>query len=298
MKKSACSRTSMSVRSGHGAPGRLAAPRLLAAILALFEISALGQIARAQNAERSAAGLASPAAPVQLAAATLNETLQSAASPEELGDLKMLHRNYREALETYAQGPSNDATLHNKMGIAYHQLGRLGNARKAYLEALRLRPAYMEAANNLGSIEYSQKNYRRAISWYHKALRMEGTDSARTASVHMNLGMAWFARKNYEKANLSFQTALRLDPEVFEDRGAVGQILSERNVEERARFHFDMARLYARQGRNELAIRYLRRSLEEGYKDRKAPWSDDSDFATLRQTPEFQQLMAVEPRVL
>ena len=100
MKKSACSRTSMSVRSGHGAPGRLAAPRLLAAILALFEISALGQIARAQNAERSAAGLASPAAPVQLAAATLNETLQSAASPEELGDLKMLHRNYREALET------------------------------------------------------------------------------------------------------------------------------------------------------------------------------------------------------
>jgi tetratricopeptide (TPR) repeat protein len=142
------------------------------------------------------------------------------------------------------------------------------------------------------------KNNRRAISWYHKALKMEGTDSERTASVHMNLGMAWFARKNYEKADLSFQTALRLDPDVFEGRGAVGQILGERSVEERAHFHFDMAKLYARQGRNQLAIQYLRKSLEEGYKNRKAPWSDDSAFATLRQMPEFQQLMTAEPRVL
>jgi len=210
----------------------------------------------------------------------------------------MLHRNYREAVESYAQGPSNDPTLRNKMGIAYHQWGRVVNAQKEYLEALRLRPAYMEAANNLGTIEYSRKNNRRAISWYRRALKMEETDSARTAPVHMNLGMAWFARKNYEKANLSFQTALRLDPDVFEGRGAVGQVLTERNVAERSRFHFNMAKLYARQGRNELAIQYLRKSLEEGYKDRKAPWSDDSDFAALRQMPEFQQLMTVEPRVL
>jgi len=299
MKKSACFRASVSFRSGHGAPGRIAAPRLLAAIVALLEVSASGQIARAQNAERSAAGLGSPAAPLQSATATRDETRQSsAASPEEVGDLEMLHRNYREAVESYAQGPSNDPTLRNKMGIAYHQWGRVVNAQKEYLEALRLRPAYMEAANNLGTIEYSRKNNRRAISWYRRALKMEETDSARTAPVHMNLGMAWFARKNYEKANLSFQTALRLDPDVFEGRGAVGQVLTERNVAERSRFHFNMAKLYARQGRNELAIQYLRKSLEEGYKDRKAPWSDDSDFAALRQMPEFQQLMTVEPRVL
>jgi tetratricopeptide (TPR) repeat protein len=271
--------------------------------VALLEIAASGSIASAQNAERSAAGLGSPPAPVQSAVATTLDTRQSSAprydiTPEELGDLKMLHRNYREAVESYAQGPANDATLRNKMGIAYHQLGQLENSRKEYLAALQLRPAYMEAANNLGTIEYSKKSYRRAISWYHKALRMEGADSVRTASVHMNLGMAWFARKSYEKANLSFQTALRLDPEVFEQRGTVGQILGERNVDERSRFHFYMAKLYARQGRNDLAMQYLRRSLEEGYKDRKTPWSEDADFAALRQLPEFQRLLTVEPRVL
>ena len=299
MTKSGCFKESMSFGSGDVAPGRVAAPKLLAAILALIAISSSSPIARAQDAGRSAAGLGSPVAPTQFAAPTTDEIRQSSsASPEELGDLKMLHRNYREAVETYAQGPSDDPTLRNKMGIAYHQLGQLERARKEYLEALRLRPAYTEAANNLGTVEYSRKNNRRAISWYHKALGMAGTDSQITASVHMNLGMAWFARKNYERANLSFQTALKLDPDVFEGRGAVGQILAERSVDERARFHFDMAKLYARQGRNELAIQYLRRSLEEGYKDRKAPWSDDSDFATLRQMPEFQQLIAVEPRVL
>jgi len=281
-------------------PMCLTRPRL-AAVLALFEIVALSPLARTQNAQSSLAGQS--AQPVQSAIATALETHSARApradiSPEELGDLRMLHRNYREAVESYSQGPAHDPTLHNKMGIAYHQMGQLENSRREYLAALQLRPKYMEAANNLGTVEYSKRNYRHAISWYHRALKMEGSDSTRTASVHMNLGMAWFARKNYQKANLSFQTALRLDPDVFEHRGTVGQILGERNVEERSRFHFYMARLYAQQGRNDLAMQYLRRSLEEGYKDGKAPWAEDGAFTALRQTPEFQRLMAVEPRVL
>jgi len=303
MKESTHRRALVSVRRGRAVLGHIKARRLAGAIVALLEIAALGATAEAQIAERSAAGLGTPPAPVQSATATTLETRQALGSPridispEELGDLKMLRRNYREAVESYSQGPANDPTLRNKMGIAYHQLGQLENSRKEYLAALQLRPVYMEAANNLGTIEYSKKNFRHAISWYHRALKMEG-DSTRTASVHMNLGMAWFARKNYDKANLSFQTALRLDPEVFEHRGTVGQIVGERNVEERSRFHFNMAKLYARQGRNDLAIQYLRKSLEEGYKDRKTPWSEDSAFAALRQLPEFQQLMTIEPRVL
>ncbi|MGO9008746.1 MAG: tetratricopeptide repeat protein [Bryobacteraceae bacterium] len=292
--------------SGRGLSGirRLGVSTLAGTALALLAISVVGQIARAQEAPPTAARPGLTAAPVQTAVATRDETRTALAaarrdiSPEELGDLMMLHRRYREAVESYAQGPANDASLRNKIGIAYHQWGQLENARKAYLQALRLRPAFMEAANNLGTVEYCKKNYRRAISWYRKALGMEEPDSPQTASVLMNLGMAWFARKKYEKANLSFQTALRLDPNVFEHRGTVGQILEDRNVEERSRFHFYLAKLYARQGRNELAIQYLRKSLEEGYKDRKAPWSQDSDFATLRQMPEFQQLVAVAPRVL
>ena len=304
MKKSAGSKASACGRHGQSRKQHLAVPALAGAVLALLATLAAGQIARAQEAPPTAARPGLTVAPAETAVARRDETRQalSAAgrdiSPEELGDLMMLHRKYREAVESYAQGPSSDASLRNKIGIAYHQWGQLANARKAYLQALRLRPTFMEAANNLGTVEYCMKKYRRAISWYRKALRMEQPDSPQTASVQMNLGTAWFARKNYEQANLSFQTALRLDPNVFEHRGTVGQILEDRNVGERSRFHFYLAKLYARQGRNELAIQYLRKSLEEGYKDRKAPWSEDSDFATLRQMPEFQQRVAVAPRVL
>jgi len=304
MKRSNCSDTPASARNRPGARSRVAMLGMAGTVLALLATWALGRSARAQDAPLPENHPGLIAAPIQTAIAARDETRLNLSStrhdisPEELGDLMMLHKKFREAIESYVQGPPDDPTLKNKMGIAYHQLGMLREARESYLTALQLRPAYLEAANNLGTIEYSKKNYRRAISWYRKALHMEARETALAASVYMNLGVAWFGRKNYEKANLSFQAALRLDPNVFEDRGSVGQILAERNVEERSRFHFYMAKLYARQGRKELAIQYLRRSLEEGYTDRKTPWPDDSDFAGLRQLPEFQQLVAVPPRTL
>ena len=114
----------------------------------------------------------------------------------------------------------------------------------------------------------------------------------------MNRGTAWFARKQYESAWRITRAAVHLDPEVFEHHGTFGQILEERSVaEERAKYHFYFARLYAKQGRNELAIQNLRKALEEGYKDKK-DLSKEPDFCVLRDLPEFKELLALEPRVL
>ena len=73
--------------------------------------------------------------------------------------------------------------------------------------------------------------------------------------------------------------------------------MQERSVEERAKFHYSMAKLYARGNRNELALQYLRKALEEGFRDRKK-MQEDEEFLTLRETPEFKELLALEPRVL
>ena len=105
------------------------------------------------------------------------------------------------------------------------------------------------------------------------------------------------ARKRYEDATRSFQAALRLDPEVFEHHSSYGVLLQERSVQDRAKFHYMMAALYAQDGRNELALQYLRKSLEEGYKERKK-LPEDPAFASLRELPEFKELLALEPRVL
>ena len=198
-------------------------------------------------------------------------------TPELRGDIFMARKQYREAIDAYRQGPSKDPTLWNKMGISYHQMLQLDQAKKCYEQALRFKPDYAEAMNNIGTVYYARKSYRRAISWYQKAIRVTPS----SASFYSNLGTAFFSRKKYEEATQAFHTALELNPNVFEDRSSYGTTLQEKNVEERAKFHFYVAKLYAKSGRNELALQYLRKALEEGFKERKR-LEEDPEFAALR----------------
>lgn len=214
-------------------------------------------------------------------------------SPEMRGDIYMARKMYREALETYKTGPSDSPVLANKIGIAYHQLLELDSARKWYEKAIRLRPEYAEAVNNLGTIYYAKKSYRRAISQYKKALRFE-PDSA---SILSNLGTAYFARRNYDLAYVTYQQALKLDPEVFEHRSSVGVLLQDRTVEERAKFHYYLAKTYAKSGDVEHALVYIRKALEEGFKERQK-FQQEPEFAAVRKNPEFDQILLAEHKAL
>ncbi|HWC97281.1 MAG TPA: tetratricopeptide repeat protein [Candidatus Sulfopaludibacter sp.] len=215
---------------------------------------------------------------------------------EQRGDILMARKQYREAIDMFQSGSQKDPVLWNKEGIAYHQLMQLGNARKSYEQALKLKPDYVEALNNLGTIYYAEHSFRRAITWYNKALKVAPAES-RSASIYMNLGTAQFARKRYEDATTAYQTALKIDPEVFEHHGNFGVMLEEHSVQERAKYHYYVAKLYAKDGRTELALQYLRKALEEGFKE-KAKIGKDPEFAGMRDLPEFKQLLAAEQRVL
>lgn len=213
-------------------------------------------------------------------------------SAEMRGDIYMARKMYREAVEAYREGPET-AILTNKLGIAYHQMMQLDAARRSYERALKLNPKYSEAINNLGTIFYAKKSYRRAIGAYKRALEV----NPKSASIHSNLGTAYFARKKYQEAFDSYQKALELDPEVFEHRSTQGVLLQERSVQEKAKFHFFLAKTYAKAGQVERALLYIRKSLEEGFKDRQK-FQEDPEFANLRGLPEFEQLMTMEVRVL
>jgi tetratricopeptide (TPR) repeat protein len=221
---------------------------------------------------------------------------RAALSPEARGDIYMARKMYREAIEAFREGSPKDPVLQNKSGIAYHQMQQLDSAKKCYEMAIRLKPDYMEAENNLGTVYYAKKNFRKAIGCYRRAVKMVA-ENARAASIYSNLGTAYFARKQYPLATDAYQTALRLDPNVFETHGSFGVMLQERNVEERAKFHYYMAKLYAKSGRTELALQYIRKALEEGFKERKK-LEEDPEFAAMRDLPEFKELLAWEPRVL
>lgn len=226
---------------------------------------------------------ASPAAPAPQA-----EPL----APEKRGDIYMARKMYREAIEQYQQCPQS-AVICNKIGIAYHQLTELNTAKTYYQRSVKLNSKYPEAVNNLGAIYYARKSYRRAVGQYRKALKL----SPDSASIYSNLGTAYFARKQYKEASEAYQKAVSLDPEVFEHKSSYGVLLQERSVEERATFHYYLAKTFAQAGMNDRALIYIRKALEEGFRERKK-FLEEPEFAKLQKLPEFQQLMTLEPRVL
>jgi tetratricopeptide (TPR) repeat protein len=214
-------------------------------------------------------------------------------SPELRGDILMARKMYREAADTYKEAPETAVTL-NKIGIAYHQMLDFDSAKRYYERSLKLNNKYAEAINNLGTIAYAKKNYRRAIGQYKKALRY----NPESASIYSNLGTAYFARKNYDDAMKAYQTAISLDPEVFDHTSTAGVLLQERTVEERAKFHFYQAKLYAKNGMSDRALLCLRRALEEGLKEDRDKLRDLPEFAAIRDTDEFKEILAAQPRAL
>jgi tetratricopeptide (TPR) repeat protein len=212
---------------------------------------------------------------------------------EQRGDLYMARKMYREAIETYREGAQNSAVLWDKIGIAYHQLGDLASAKKSYEHAIKLDKKYPDAINNIGTVLYAQKKYRSAISRYNRAL----TFAPESASIWSNLGTALYARGKFEEMTKAYAKALELDPNVFEAHGSVGTRMQDRGVADKARYHYEMARMYANAGKNELALQYLRKALEEGFKEREK-LEQAKEFTALRDTPEFKELMTLEPRVL
>ena len=214
-------------------------------------------------------------------------------TPEQRGDILMARKMFREAIDTYRKAPQNSAVVWDKIGIAYHQIGDLNAARKAYERSSHFDKKYADPINNLGTLYYAEKKYRTAIARYEKALKL----APESAAVWSNLGTAWYARGKYDEMNKAYARALAIDPEVFEKHGTVGTRMEDRSVQDKARYHYEMARLYAGQGKNDLALQYLRKCLEEGYKERDK-WKAVPEFAGLRDTKEYKDLLTLEPRVL
>jgi tetratricopeptide (TPR) repeat protein len=100
-----------------------------------------------------------PSSPDLRASASLphqpDRSVRPALTPELRGDIYMARKMYREAIDMYREGPSDSPVLANKIGIAFHQLLFLDQAKKSYERAMKLDPKYPEAINNLGTIYYA-----------------------------------------------------------------------------------------------------------------------------------------------
>jgi hypothetical protein len=74
-------------------------------------------------------------------------------------------------------------------------------------------------------------------------------------------------------------------------------LLQERSVAERAKFHYYLAKTYAKSGDTERTLIYMRKALEEGFKER-GKFLEEPEFAKLQANAEFQAILKLEARVL
>ncbi len=140
---------------------------------------------------------------------------------------------------------------------------------------------------------YEGKKYGAAIKQYHKAIAVDGG----SASFFSNLGAAHFSKREFEPAVLAYQHALELDPEVFERTSRAGVQAQLPSPEDRARYDYTVAKLYAKMGSSDRSLEYLRKAIEEGYKDLKNVYKD-VEFAEVRKDPRFTELMAAKTPAL
>ena len=218
------------------------------------------------------------------------------ASAEELemrGDELRGQKAYADAMDYFraalVKNPNNP-TVYNKMGIVELQVFHLKAATKDFERAIKLKRDFADAHNNLAVVYYEQKKYGKAIKLYTKAINTDGN----SASYFSNLGAAYFAKKEFEKATLAYTHAIQLDPDIFERTSRTGVAAQLPSPEDRARYNYTMAKLYAKIGLTERSLQFLRRAMEEGYKDIRMVYKD-SEFSTLRKDPRFAQLMAAKP---
>ncbi|MDT8069035.1 MAG: tetratricopeptide repeat protein [Terriglobia bacterium] len=251
---------------------RFKAPLLLALVLSV--IPAIGQ----QNADSTPTGMESRA-----------DALRSQKDYVAAANL------YKDALH---KAPKN-AVLWNKLGMTelvigsgaqgFERSSRFNSARMDFERATKLRKDYADAFNNLGVVYYILGDYRKAISRYKEALALRDS-----ASFHSNLGSVYFAQKKVALAMNEYLLALQLDPGVFERSSTTGLIGRVSRPEERAKYAFMLARLYAKVGDVDHAITQIRTALENGYSELD-PLYKDQVFAAVRNDPRFLQLMENKP---
>jgi tetratricopeptide (TPR) repeat protein len=188
----------------------------------------------------------------------------SAKTLEQQADILRARRFPEDALDYYryalARG-GDAASLTNKLGLTELEMKNFDLARAYFSRAVKLNKKSSQAWNNLGAAEFISGSPNNAVSDYKHAIKLD----KHSGVYHANLATAYFETKNYSGARKELAAAMKLDPDIFNRKeGAGGLEAHVLSSEERARFSYEMAKLYAQNGLEEEMLRSLARASEAG----------------------------------
>jgi len=226
-------------------------------------------------------------------ATTASPEVMTAAEMEAKGDSLRKLKEFPQAMQYYRAALRKEPTsavLYNKLGMAELQSGNRKAAQNHFDKATKLDPNFADATNNLGVIAFIQKKNEKAIKYFKKALALNET----RATFHVNLGAAWFNEEQWDRATTEFSRAVELDPLIFSEStrsGVLGQILPE----ERSRYDFMLAKMFAKRGDIDHCLQYLKKAKEEGYNDMGSVYKDEG-FAKIWQDVRLAEVVPTPTR--
>jgi len=215
---------------------------------------------------------------------------------ESKGDQLRMTKLFLDALDYYRAAlakEQNSARLLNKIGITELMMQRYAEAKRSFEKSIKANRKFADAYNNLGVVYYESRKYSDAVKQYRRAIAIDGN----SASFFNNLGAALFSKKEFEPAVSAYARAMELDPDVFERTSRGGVQAQLPSPADRARYDYTVARLYAKMGFSDQSLEFLRKAMEEGYKDFNNVYKD-VEFAQLRKDKRFTELVAMKVQPL
>jgi tetratricopeptide (TPR) repeat protein len=151
--------------------------------------------------------------------------------------------------------------LLNKLGLAELEMKNVELARMYFKRSVKMDPKFADAWNNLGAVEYLDRGASTAIMDYKHAIKLD----KHQAVFHANMATSYFEVQDYKGARREMAAALKLDPDIFDSKlGSGGVQAHVLTSEDRARFAYEMARMYASNKLEEQMLHSLAMASESG----------------------------------
>ena len=148
--------------------------------------------------------------------------------------------NLNEAKKIYLQilkiNP-NHVNAHNNLEAAYKQLGEIEKAKSCFEKVIQLNPNDVDGHNNLGLLLFELKEIQKAKSFFEKTIQL----NPNYVEAHNNLGTIFKELKEFQKAKDCYERAIQLNPNYAMALYNLGIIFKQFGQTQKALGHFERA---------------------------------------------------------
>lgn len=163
----------------------------------------------------------------------------------EYTDTLLAVGDYQKLITTLTSKPlpqmDQDASLYNKLGVAYSKIQQPQKALEAFYMATAVDDGYADALHNMGSIHLSQflagrdpLDYKKAHACFSKVLALIPNNG----EAHNSMGALYFGGGYLDKAINSWEKAIQFSSGLGKTYYMLGLAYLSKNVKDKALFYF------------------------------------------------------------